>query len=323
MTNNKRLTKEWIKGFTDAEGCFNVHITKNSTMELGEQVQLRFIVDQKVVDKQILTDIGRYFEHYNDPTVYKGDCSQIVICRQDLIFNRVVPFFRQNPLLTSKRLDFELWAECADLMKQKLHLTKEGLNKIKKINESLNVKTDDRKSSLPKGPITLTDDWVLGFLEGDGSFYMQVNDVESKSKSKLEDEEDFHFEDEESDSGYKTDKVKVQPRLEVGLHNHDRFILESLNMHFNQAGSFNDSTDYPHWYLRGINTSYNHVLPFFDAHPPLTVKKSREYKIFREAVILAKGKKHLTPEGAERIRVIKAELKRYKKGRKLKSNNLK
>jgi len=98
--------------------------------------------------------------------------------------------------------------------------------------------------------------------------------------------------------------------LEVGLHPHDRYILDSLDKHFNYAGEINDSTEYPHWYIRGIDACYSHVLPFFDAHPPLTIKKSKEYALFREAVIIAHNKQHLTAKGSARIREIKEELNR-------------
>lgn len=84
MTKKVTFTPDLIRGFTDAEGCFNVHISKNQTMALGEQLQLRFIVDQNVVDKQLLEDIGTYFGGGKANPYGKQSC-QVVMCRQDVI----------------------------------------------------------------------------------------------------------------------------------------------------------------------------------------------------------------------------------------------
>lgn len=192
-----KFTIDWIRGITDAEGCFNIHITVNITTTLGEQTQLRFIVDQNRIDEQMLKDIGSYFGGGTTNKYGKQSC-QVVITRQHILINTIVPFFKKNPLLTSKRINFELWAQCVEIVRQKRHLTREGLDEIKEINTRLNIKSEDHIALLPKGPIDLPDDWVLGFLEGDGCLYIEV------------------------DEGSSPDSVTVQPRLEVGLHPHDR-----------------------------------------------------------------------------------------------------
>jgi hypothetical protein len=65
------------------------------------------------------------------------------------IENKVIPFFNQFPILGVKRLDFEDFKTVAELIKNKEHLNAEGLNKIIKIVEGMNL---DRKleSSIEK-----------------------------------------------------------------------------------------------------------------------------------------------------------------------------
>jgi len=41
------LNDSWISGFTDAEGCFNVNISKAQPTKRGSKVTLRYILDQK------------------------------------------------------------------------------------------------------------------------------------------------------------------------------------------------------------------------------------------------------------------------------------
>jgi hypothetical protein len=89
-------------GFIDAEGCFNIHVFQNTRVKLGQQVKLRFIVDQKIVDQ----DIGNYFGG-GKLYYYSNDCAQIVISKQKLIFNKIIPFFQENSLLKKMILIIE------------------------------------------------------------------------------------------------------------------------------------------------------------------------------------------------------------------------
>lgn len=53
----KKLTLDnaWFSGFVDAEGCFNVNITKRSESLNGHRIRLIFIVDQKDAQKELLS----------------------------------------------------------------------------------------------------------------------------------------------------------------------------------------------------------------------------------------------------------------------------
>ena len=54
--------------------------------------------------------------------------------------NKLVWFFKENPLQTSKQRSFELFSEVIELMNNKQHLTKEGLNKIADLASQMNRK---------------------------------------------------------------------------------------------------------------------------------------------------------------------------------------
>lgn len=53
---------------------------------------------------------------------------------------KLLPFFSVYPIQGSKSLDFDDWCIVAHLMKQGLHLTDEGLAKIRTIKEGMNTK---------------------------------------------------------------------------------------------------------------------------------------------------------------------------------------
>ncbi len=57
--------------------------------------------------------------------------------RQDLL-DRIIPFFRENPLRTAKQRDFEKFASCVELMAGGRHKTREGLVEIIEIMQTMN-----------------------------------------------------------------------------------------------------------------------------------------------------------------------------------------
>jgi hypothetical protein len=61
---------------------------------------------------------------------------------QDLT-NIIIPHFVKYPLLTQKAADFYLFRQVTELMKNKAHLTTEGLQKIINIKASVNLSLSD------------------------------------------------------------------------------------------------------------------------------------------------------------------------------------
>ena len=55
------------------------------------------------------------------------------------IDEKIIPFFRKNKVLGVKLQDFEDWCKVADMMTKKIHLTPEGLDKIRVIKAGMNT----------------------------------------------------------------------------------------------------------------------------------------------------------------------------------------
>jgi hypothetical protein len=66
--------------------------------------------------------VGKIYKHGGDSCIYK------VSSKKDLAV--ILDHFDKYPLLTQKRADFLLFKRIIELMKNKAHLTKEGLRKI-------------------------------------------------------------------------------------------------------------------------------------------------------------------------------------------------
>lgn len=56
---------------------------------------------------------------------------------QDIV-NKIIPFFKNYPIVGVKALDFAYFCRVTEIMKNKAHLTQEGIKEIKKITAGMN-----------------------------------------------------------------------------------------------------------------------------------------------------------------------------------------
>ena len=126
----------WIAGFTAAEGCFYVNIAKSNT-KIGWRVQLWFKITQHIRDKQLMNKLIK--------SLGCGIISErekvidFRVTKFADIENKIIPFFNNYPILGVKSKDFSDFVLIAELMKENKHLTKEGLEQIKKIKVGMNT----------------------------------------------------------------------------------------------------------------------------------------------------------------------------------------
>ena len=130
------LQDGWLSGFTDAEGCFNVSITSNTRSALGQVIKMRYILDQR--DSAILNIIqnlfgfGKVTLRSETKDVYRYTATGFKSMKE------IIKYFEEFPLLTKKAVSFSKWLEIYCMAYDKLHLTQEGLSKIKVIQKQIN-----------------------------------------------------------------------------------------------------------------------------------------------------------------------------------------
>ncbi len=138
----ERLDASWIVGFTDGEGCFHISINRISKMSLGWQVLPEFRIVQNEKDEQVLEKIKSYFGFGNvviNRTDYHGTRKEFRVRGMDNL-KKIVNFFKKYNLKTSKQKDFEIFAKVIEMMEDKKHLSKEGINEIAKMISLMNRK---------------------------------------------------------------------------------------------------------------------------------------------------------------------------------------
>jgi len=125
----------WLSGFVTAEGCFMVGLSK-SKMSTGYQIYLSFIITQHIRDELLMKNLIDYLGC--GKLTRKRDVYEFQIFKFIDITDKIIVFFEKYPILGDKAKDFSDFCYVADLMKNKVHLTEDGVAKIQKIKEGMN-----------------------------------------------------------------------------------------------------------------------------------------------------------------------------------------
>lgn len=113
-----------------------VRIIKSPSHRLGFQVLLVFKLGQHSRDEQLMRNLIDYLGCGN-VYVY-GTEVEYKISKFNDLSDKLIPVFQKYPIQGVKLLDFFDFVSVIDLMKNKTHLTEEGLDLIRKIKSRMN-----------------------------------------------------------------------------------------------------------------------------------------------------------------------------------------
>jgi len=127
----------WFSGFTDAEGCFNLHVFKRKESKTGFRVNIRFTLPQR--DEKTLLLIKDLIK-FGNVSKKKSKIPGLFVYTNTSFTNtlELVNYFLKFPLKTKKKESFEKWCEIRTMLLNKDHLSVEGLNKIIALGKSIN-----------------------------------------------------------------------------------------------------------------------------------------------------------------------------------------
>jgi hypothetical protein len=161
------LNPWFITGFTDGEGSFSLSVRdidkdtkkgrvlyvfsiilhekdegilksiQSTSVKIGYQVQLKFVLTQHLRDKELFEYFVKYLG-YGYTAVNREGVDFIVTKYSDLK-DKLLPLLHlQHPVVGYKYLDYLYFMEAVEIMQKKLHLTEEGLNKLREIQVLMN-----------------------------------------------------------------------------------------------------------------------------------------------------------------------------------------
>jgi hypothetical protein len=280
---------QWIVGFTDAEGHFSIiPINKNKNVSFN----LVFII-------KLHRDFQPFLEWLKDSVFGQGSIfvnsldASITIQKFNVLESRVLPIFELFNLNTKKYLDFCNWKEALLLKKQyKNGLISQSIY-IEKMFFLKSQMNESRTNFLFPShfSINITDYWLLGFTEGDGSFNYNPND--------------------------KTD----YPQYTLKNRNESVLAIEGVKSFLEVGNIYEDKTSQTLYKVSGIDDLCLKIYPLFSKLYFFTFKGS-DFLYWSAILIIVRKGLHTTKEGVEWIKILKSNTNQRKLSTTIKKNNI-
>ena len=128
--------------------------------------------------------------------------------------------------------------------------------------------------------------WITGFVDGEGCFYVGINEHVDMT------------------AGY-----QVLPEFTVVQHERDVQVLHAFKAYFGCGVVRRNHGDRMAYRVRGQTHLWECIVPFFVKHP-LKTKKRLDFQKFKRVLRMMQAGEHLTPQGIEKIRDIAAKMNR-------------
>ena len=312
------LIPYWVTGFSDAESCFGFRVRKNPKLKAGWEVIPYFFINLHIKDLSVLSEIKDFFGVGNISSNKESALYQVNSLK-DLV-NVIIPHFELYPLLTKKKADFLLFKLAIELIKQKEHKNIEGIHKLIGIKASLNkgLLNDELNSSFKNVvsqertevalPEVINPYWFAGFTDFFFFCFKSTTNHEQKKTKKLGDGS-FSVEILKSSSH----KIGHQVILKflITQHNGDLELLKCFNK-FLGEGFIKERTDISEFRVIKLPLITDKLIPLFQKHP-IIGNKNKDFLDFCQIAELMNSNAHKTPEGLDKIRVIKAGMNTKRK----------
>lgn len=117
-----KMNPNWIAGFTSAEGCFIISIVKSTSLRIGYQVQLKFLLTQHDRDLELFNYLVEFLGYGYVCKYANRNAVDFIVTKFSDIVNKLLPLFQKYPIVGYKYLDFLYFVKIVQLMENKAHL---------------------------------------------------------------------------------------------------------------------------------------------------------------------------------------------------------
>lgn len=136
--------------------------------------------------------------------------------------------------------------------------------------------------------------WIVGFVDGEGCFYVGIN------------------------KDFRKNRWNVLPEFRIVQHKSDKQILERIKDFFGFGKIMVNHDDRKELRIRGLN-NLNMIIKFFSKYA-LKTKKQKSFLIFKEILEMITKGDHLTKKGLRKIAFLVSKMNRKVKPKYLKSS---
>ena len=135
------LSNDYFIGFVEGEGMFYIGVVPSSETKSGWQVIYFFKVSQNPSGREVLENLKNKLQcgyiKENSQTDKTDRSLAFVVRDLSNLLDKIVPFFDDK--LVIKKDAFDKFKRVLTLVRQKKHLTKEGMKQILDISYSMNT----------------------------------------------------------------------------------------------------------------------------------------------------------------------------------------
>ena len=150
QVSRRSVSDDYFSGFVDGEGCFYIGFSKRKDLPIKWQILTEFHVSQNPGSKNVLESLqkrlGCGYLKPNHPNSTSDKTWILVVKDKHDLREKVIPFFDDHPLHTTKQHDYEIFKNVVRIINEKRHLTKEGFQDIVELVFSNNRETKKRYS---------------------------------------------------------------------------------------------------------------------------------------------------------------------------------
>ena len=295
-TNNltkyeSKLSPYWVTGFSDAESTFSVKIIKDNARFMGLRILPVFSIELHIRDIEVLKKIKQFFDVGSLTVRIRNGKPTGIYSVQSLsdLTKVIIPHFKEYVLLTQKQADFILFSSLVNLMNNKEHLNEKGINQIISIRASMNKGlTENLKAIFPnvvkaerpiiKNQIIKSPLWFIGFVDGEGCFYLKI-----------------------------TKRRQISLSFSITQHSRDKELFYRIKNYL-VCGIIEEISTRPttiNLVVSRLEDILNKIIPIFKENSLIT-QKYLDFHYFSKVCYLMSNKEHLTEQGYNKILLIKA-----------------
>ena len=252
---------KWFSGFTDAEGSFLiVALPKGFNFKLSIGLHLEDVNALNYIKDKL--GFGKVYSFEN--TSYFN-----VTKKEDII--KLINIFETYTLNSTKKLDFRDFKKAYYLYNNRDLLTEELIIQILEIKNNMNSSRKDTQVTQEfKRHACMHKSWLIGFMEGDGSFSLSRNTMEPTFAIRLT----------ESQLPLLIEiKEYLKNSLDIDLYSKKK-LESSPIISIGKGKAVNNSKPLTLLTIRNIHFLNNCFIPFFNENEFIT-KKGLDFKEFK------------------------------------------
>jgi hypothetical protein len=139
LSEKKKIQNfNYIAGLTSGDGCFFISIRNSSYTKSGKSVVLKFQIVQNSRDVELIQTLVSTLGCGRVELCLKQSAAYYVVTKYEDILKKFIPLFDNHPIKGVRALDYSDFKKVVLLMKNKSHLTEEGLIEIQSIKSNMN-----------------------------------------------------------------------------------------------------------------------------------------------------------------------------------------